>query len=104
MVLDCSTRFNISEENVVKLTETSVISPSTAEEFVERQKALHLLCAFFFEEDKILPQAILTFKNWCFDNRSLLEARLAADKRYLTRLIFAIDESIYLCLKSCCRA
>ena len=42
--------------------------------------------------------------NWCTDNRSLLEARIASNKNYLTMLTLAIDKQIYLWLCSCCHA
>ena len=74
------------------------------EEFIERQKALHLICVFFFEEEKLLPQALRILLFWCTSNRSLLEARSANDSKYLVKLMLAIDERIYLWLRSCCRA
>ena len=104
LVLDISTRFSISDENVSKLTETTIVFPVTVDEFLERQKALHLLSVFFFEEDKLLPQALKMFLNWCNANRALLEARTSGDKKYLVKLTLAIDERIYLWLRSCCRA
>ena len=52
MILDCATRFNISDENVVKLIETLVIFPSNSEALIERVKALHVLSILFFEHDK----------------------------------------------------
>ena len=104
LVLECSTKFNYSEEDVTKLTETMIIFPNSVEELTERLKALLVISSFLFEETKMLPQAAKKLVNWCTDNRSLLEARAASDKFYLTMLTLAIDERIYLWLKSCCKA
>ena len=104
LVLDISTRFSISDENISKLTETTIVFPVSVDDFLERQKALHLISAFFFEEDKLLPQALKILLNWCNSNRALLEARTSSDKKYLVKLTLAIDERIYLWLRSCCRA
>ena len=104
MVLDISTRFSISNEDVSKLTEITIIFPTSVDDFLERQKALHLLSVFFFQEDKILPQALQIFMNWCSSNRALLEARTSSDKKYLVKLTLAIDERIYLWLRFCCKA
>ena len=104
LVLDVSTKFSMSEESISKLTETTIVFPKNVEEFIERQKALHLICVFFFEEEKLLPQALRILLFWCTSNRSLLEARSANDSKYLVKLMLAIDERIYLWLPSCCRA
>ena len=96
LVLDNSTKFNISDENISKLTETTIVFPVSVDDFLERKKALHLLSVFFFEEDKLLPQALKSFWNWCNSNTALLEARTSSDKKYLVKLTLAIDERIYL--------
>ena len=64
LVLECSTKFNYSEEDVTKLTETMIIFPTSVEELTERLKALLVISSFLFEVTKMLPQAAKKLVNW----------------------------------------
>ena len=79
MVLDVSTRFDISEEYVTKLTETTIIFPDNCEDMIERFKTMKVLANYFLDSSNIITQAYTSLKNWCSDNRSILKARFAMD-------------------------
>ena len=51
MVLEATTKFTISDEIVERLTKTSVQFPTTAEDLIERFKAMRELASFFFPVD-----------------------------------------------------
>ena len=69
MVLDVSTRFDISEKCVTKFTETTIIFPGNCEDMIERFKAMKVLADYFFGSDNIITQAYTSLTNWCSDNR-----------------------------------
>ena len=79
IVLDVSTRFDISEEYVTKLTETTIIFPDNSENIIERFKTMKVLATHFFGSGNIIAQPYTSLTNWCSDNRSILKARFAMD-------------------------
>lgn len=81
-----------------------IIFPTSVDELIERLRALLVINSFLFEETILLPQTAKKLVNVCVDNRSILEARTASDKFYLTMLTLAIDKKIYLWSKFYCKA
>ena len=105
LVIDLSTRFEITATTVDKLTKTHICRPRSTKEFLEKLKALNVITILFWSEVERLPQALTVLSNWCTDNRCLIEARAASDKQFLVaKMSVAIDERIYLWLKSCHKA
>ena len=104
MVLDVSTRFEISDEYISKLTETTIMFPESCEDMIERFKGIKVLANFFFGADNVITQAYISILNWCQDNRQILEARYAMDNLLIPKLMVSTDERLHLFLKSCVRA
>ena len=59
MVLDVSTRFDISEEYVTKLTETTIIFPDNCEDMIERFKTMKVLANYFFGSSNIIIRHVI---------------------------------------------
>ena len=104
LVIDVSTRFEISSEFISKLTETMIVFPENPEDMIERFKAIKVLASYFFREDTVITQAYIFLLNWCQDNRQILEARCAMDKNLITKIMVSTDERMHLFLKSCVKA
>ena len=101
MVLDFSTKFDMSASSLHKLTKTQVLFPCDIEETIHRLKALHVLARFFFKKSGYMSQGLKKLVNFCVDNKMLLRTRLYIDSKFIAKFICAVDERIYLWLKQC---
>ena len=57
------------------------------EDMIERFKAMEALAEFFFADQGIITQFYADLKNWCIDNRKILEAKVALDPKLIARTI-----------------
>ena len=71
LVLDVSTRFEISSKFIAKLTETTIAFLDNCEDMIERYNRVKVLAVYFFREDTIIAQAYIFLVNWCQDNRKI---------------------------------
>ena len=101
MVLEAATKFNISDEYVDKLTKTSVQFPTTAEETIERFKAMRALAFFFFPIESYITQFYIQIANWCMKNRSVLDLRVAMDTKFIAKFLVATDNRVNSFLMEC---
>ena len=58
MVLDVSTRFEVSDEYISKLTETTIVFPESCEDMIERFKGIKVLANLFFGTDNVITPSI----------------------------------------------
>ena len=75
MILDISTKFEISSASLDKLTKTHVLFPTSTDGMIERVKALQKLVAFFFGEISYAAQGLKSLVNKCLGNKSLLHVK-----------------------------
>ena len=101
MVLDYSTKHDMSATSLEKLTKTQVMFPTTIETAVERLQALQVLSAYFFGRRSFISQGLIKLVNSCLDNRQLLRTKLFMDRQFIAKLIYAIDDRIYQWLRQC---
>ena len=101
MVLDLSTRFDISSKSMDKLTKTQVIFPKDVEELIHCLQGIHILSKFFFKKSIFLTQGLCRLVSFCVENKMLLRTKVFLDKRFIAKLLCAVDERIYLWLKQC---
>ena len=101
MILDYSTRFDISSSSLSKLTKTQVLFPSDIDELVHRVRAFQVLAAFFFKKNGFLSQGLKRVVNFCMDNKMLLKTRMYMDKSFIAKFICAIDDRVNQWLKQC---
>ena len=104
MVLELSTKFEMSAASLEKLTKTTVRYPTTIEGLLERLKALKTLSCFFFGELSHVAQGLTSLTLKCMDNKALLRARAIVDDEFISKLICCVDDRLYQWLKECSRA
>jgi len=76
LVLEYSTKFEMSNSLLAKLTMTSVVFPTSVHKSIDRFNALRLIAVFFFGEISIIPQSLLAPTNWCENNKNLIQTRI----------------------------
>ena len=101
MILDYSTKFDISSASLNKLTKTQVLFPVDVEELSHRLRAIQVLAAFFFKKNGFLSQGLKKVVNFCHDNKMMLKTRIYLDKSFIAKFIVAIDDRIHQWLKQC---
>ena len=104
MVLDLSTKFEMSSDSLEKLTKTNVVYPSSIEGLIERLKAIRELSIFFFNEFSHASQGLISLTLKFMDNKPLLRARAMVDTEFISKVICCVDDRLYQWLKQCARA
>ena len=104
MVLDLSTKFEMTAASLEKLTKTNVRYPSTIEGLIERLRALKTLSIFFFNELSHASQGLTSLTLKCMDNKALLRARAMVDDEFIAKVICCVDDRMYQWLKECSRS
>ena len=104
MVLDYSTKHDMSATSLEKLTKTQVMFPSNIESTVERIQAIQVLSTYFFGRRSFISQGLTKFVNSCLDNKQLLRTKLYMDSQFIAKLIYAVDDRIYQWLRQCSTA
>ena len=87
MVLDLSTKFEMSSESLEKLTKTNVAYPSTIEGLIERLRAIRELAVFFFNEMSHASQGLTSLTLKLMDNKSLLRAQSMVDDEFISKVL-----------------
>lgn len=104
MVLDYSTKHDMTAASLAKLTKTQVMFPNNIETTIERIQAIKTLSIYFFGLRSFLSQGLTQLINKCLDNKQLLRTKLYMDDQFIAKLIYAIDDRIYQWLKQCSTA
>jgi hypothetical protein len=104
MVLDLSTKFEMSTDSLEKLTKTNVAYPSTIEGLIERLRAIRELSIFFFNEMSHASQGLTSLTLKFMDNKPLLRARAMVDDEFISKVICCVDDRLYQWLKQCARS
>ena len=104
MVLDYSTKHDMSATSLAKLTKTQVLFPSNIETTVERLQAIQVLSTYFFGRRSFISQGLIKLVNSCLDNKQLLRTRLFLDRQFIAKFIYAVDDRIYQWLRQCSSA
>lgn len=101
MVLDYSTKHDMSASSLEKLTKTQVLFPTDIEKTVERLQAIQVLSTYFFGRRSFISQGLTKLVNSCLDNKQLLRTKLYMDRQFIAKLIYAVDDRIYQWLRQC---
>ena len=101
IILDYSTKFDMSNASLSKLTKSLVLYPTEFEEMIQRLKAIYALSVFFFKRNSYLSQGLRRVVKFCEENKMLLHSRIYTDKKFIAKFICTVDERIYLWLKEC---
>jgi hypothetical protein len=104
MVLDYSTKHDMSTASLAKLTKTQIMFPTTIENTIDRIQALKTLSTYFFGIRSFISQGLTKLVNSCMDNRQLLRTKLYMDQQFIAKFIYAVDDRIYQWLRQCSAA
>ena len=104
MVLEASTKFEISNEYVEKLTKTSIQFPTTSEDLIERFKAMRELSSFFFPVESYISQFYIQLANWNLRYRRIIDLRVAMDAKFIAKFLVATDNRVNMFLEECMKA
>jgi hypothetical protein len=104
IILDYSTKHEMSASSLAKLTKTQVLFPQDIDSSIERLRALESLVRLFFGKISIAQQGLTRFVNLCIDNKQLLRTRQFLDEMFISKLHFTVDDRLNQWLKQCCRA
>ena len=99
LVLDYSTKFEISESALSKLTKTQVKFPTDVEATIERFRALKVLCKMMFGRISLPAQGLQGLVVKCQDNKRLLKTHHSMDDEFIPKLMCAIDHRLYQWLR-----
>ena len=103
IMLDFSTKHEITKASLTKLTKTQVMYPNSIELMVERVEAISVLANLFFTEKSYLTKGLNHLLNLCKSNRTLLRTKLYLDKMFIAKFLFSIDDRINKWLSECGR-
>ena len=101
MVLDLSTKFEMSKDSLEKLTKTNIAYPTTIEGLIKRLKALKELSIFFLTEYSYASQGLTLIVLKFMDNKPLLRARALVDDEFIPKVLCCIDDRVYQWFKQC---
>ena len=79
MVLDYSTKFDISAESLSKPTKTQVVFTVDVEELIHRLQGIHVLTIFFLKNNGYVSQGLQKLVNFCVDNKRLIRIIIHVD-------------------------
>ena len=104
MVLDYSTKFEMSHKSLEKLTRSKIRFPTDLEGTLERIRALTALCQLFFGRRSFPAQGLKQLTTKCLDNKRMLKANCCLDKQFIAQFLCSIDNRLYQWLQECSMA
>ena len=90
-ILVYTTKFEMSETALNKLTKSQVLFPSDVEELTHRIRGIHALSVFFFKKNGFLSQGLKKVVNFCLDNKLILKTRIYMDKKIISKFICVLN-------------
>ena len=103
IVLDYSTKHEISSASLRKLTKTQILFPNDIESLIERWRALETLVRLFFGNLSPAQQGLRRLVNLCSDNKRLLKTKLYLDEFFIAKVLYTVDDRLNQWLNQCCR-
>ena len=104
MVLELSTKHEISKQALQQLTKTKVLFPQDIEGMMERVYALVILSKLFFGDQSLLVQNLQVFSLQCQKKKLLLKTAKHLDDQFIATFLFSIDDRINKWLNECQKA
>ena len=103
IVLDYTTKHEISDDSLNKLTKTKIMYPTEIESTIHRIDALAALSELFFGDTSLLSKGLDELVYDCKKNKTLLKRQLALDEMFIPKLLYAVDHRVNQWLSQCCR-
>ena len=104
MVLDLSTKHEISKTALTKLTKTHILLPTDIDSMLERFSAVFTLAKLFFGTTSILVINLQIFIRQCYKEKLLLKTAHHLDEEFIAKFMYSIDDRINKWMHECVRA
>ena len=104
MVLDLSTKHEISKTALTKLTKTQILLPKDIDSMMERLSAIFTLSRLFFGVASLLVINLQNFVRECYKQNLLLKTAHHLDDEFIAKFMYSIDDRINKWLHECIRA
>ena len=104
IVLDYSTKFEMSAASLEKLTKTKIMYPSDLESTIERIRAFHTLTSLFFGEKSYPEQGLQKLLIQIQSNKDLMRREIYFDELFIPKFLYVCDDKMHQWLKQCCSA
>ena len=95
IILDYSTKHEMSSSSLEKLTKTQVVYPKDIIKMLDRLKAIHILSKLFFGERSYLENGLKNLVIKCDNNKQMLRVKQHLDRMFIAKFMYAIDKSIF---------
>lgn len=99
IMLDFSTKHEITKASLTKLTKTQVIYPTSIKLMVKRVEAI--TANLFFTEKSYLTKGLNHLLTLCKSNRTWFRTKLYLDKMFIAKFLFSIYDRINEWLSEC---
>ena len=103
IVLDYSTKHEMTSKSLEKLTKTQILFPADIEASIERLRAFHALVDLFFGSLSFPAQGLKKLIHLCSDHKRLLRTKLFLDEMFIAKMHFTVDDRLNQWLEQCCR-
>jgi len=101
IVLDYTTKHEISGESLSKLTKTKILFPTDIEAMIQRLDALTSLAELFFGDTSTLHKGLDDLVFTCKKNKTLLRRKLCLDDMLIPKILYSVDDRIDQWLLQC---
>ena len=101
IMLDFSTKHEITKSSLTKVTKTQVMYPSSIKLMVERVEAIAAFANLFFTEKSYLTKSLQHLLILWKSNKTLLRTKLYLDKLFIAKFLFSINDRINKWLNEC---
>ena len=95
MVLDLSTKFEMSSASLEKMTKTQIKFPVDIDGFIDRIRVLQVLVEFLFGPRSFGAQGLIGLSNKFLDNKTTLKVKAAQDSNFIAKYLCCIDDRLY---------
>jgi hypothetical protein len=103
IVLDYSTKHEMSNNSLNKLTKTQILVPTNVDTSIERFKAIHAVIELILGRGSLPQQGAKKFLNQVIDNKQILRSQQFLDEMFISKLHFTFDHRLNQWLNQCCR-
>ena len=103
ILLDFSTKHEISKNSLTKLTKTQAVYPSSVELTIERIETMLAFVTLIFTDKNDLTQGLKHLLTLCKSNKTLLRTKRYLDKLFIPKFLFFIDHRVNKWLSECSR-
>ena len=104
LVIDLSTKFEMTQKTIDKLTKSHVLLPTSTDDLIERVKGLGLISTTLWGDNSRLPHQLHDLVKFISHERLTIASQEATSPNYIAKIMVAIDFRVNKWLLSCQKA